>query len=269
MPVSMTSNCSRGSWPFARVQQPVDDAHLAGLGELDGIAHQIDENLPQAGRIGEDGFGQRAVGLDGERQALSVGPSSHQRGHVGENLPGGGGNALDVELAGLDLGDVEDVVDQGQQHFAVAADGVEVVPAIFLRQLRLQQQVGIAEHGRDGGADFMARVGQELALGLGGGLGGFFRPTQLGVAVLKALHGQQRSRQQEDRHAGQADDHEPVVGDLLLPTVGQCLHRRGAAGIGGEVALNFLVGVLAGGIRHGPTAHGDDHNGNRQQVNVG
>lgn len=71
-------------------------------------------------------------------------------------------------LAGLQLGDVEDFVDQGKQFITCAVDGLHVV-ALFHRQRRAQQQLGHAEHAVHGGTDFVADLGQEL--GLGGDLG--------------------------------------------------------------------------------------------------
>jgi len=77
----------------------------------------------------------------------------------------------DLHLARLDLGQVQDAVDVVQQNAAAAADIPEAV-VLGLARVLPQAQLGHAQNRVEGGADVMAHVGQELALGLAGGLGG-------------------------------------------------------------------------------------------------
>ena len=71
---------------------------------------------------------------------------------------------------GLDLGHVEDVVDEGQEVIAAALDDGQAL-ALGGRQLGVPDQyLGEANDGVHGGTDFVAHVGQEGALGLVGGL---------------------------------------------------------------------------------------------------
>ena len=90
-----------------------DDRTLARLGELDGVAHQVDEDLPQAAGIGRDASraAGRRIQLQAQVPCLLRARASARR-HVGDQLPGEQATPLDVELAGLDLREVEDVVDQ-------------------------------------------------------------------------------------------------------------------------------------------------------------
>ena len=53
------------------------------LGELDGVANQVDEDLPQAHRVGLNRLRNRSGELNRERQALGVSADLHQRLHVG------------------------------------------------------------------------------------------------------------------------------------------------------------------------------------------
>jgi hypothetical protein len=85
----------------------------------------------------------------------------------------------DLDLAGLELGEVEHVVDDRQQRLAGARHPLHV-PARQLVQLRpLGQQAGKPDDGRQGRADLVAHIGHELALhdrgrlglGAGGGQG--------------------------------------------------------------------------------------------------
>ena len=48
---------------------------------------------------------------------------------------------------------------------AVVLDGAEELVALAAVELLLQEQLGVAENGGHGGADFMAHVGEEVALG--------------------------------------------------------------------------------------------------------
>ena len=62
-------------------------------------------------------------------------------------------------------------------------DHVQVL-ALLAVKIGLQGQVGHAEDAVHGSADFVAHVGQELALGLVGGLGSFFGTLQLHLGAL-------------------------------------------------------------------------------------
>jgi hypothetical protein len=89
---------------------------------------------------------------------------------------------VQVQLAGLDLRQVEDVVDDRQQVLPGLADLVQ--PLFLLRRRAGMQQVGQPEHGVHRCADFVAHVGQELCLGVVGGFGGVLRQRELGGAFL-------------------------------------------------------------------------------------
>ena len=55
-------------------------------------------------------------------------------------------------------------------------------------QVGVQQQFGHAHDSVHGRADFVAHVGQELALGAIGGFGRFFRPLQICFGLLSARY---------------------------------------------------------------------------------
>jgi hypothetical protein len=79
---------------------------------------------------------------------------------------------LEVELAGLDLREVEDVVDDAEQAVGRALDEGEVF-ALLVVQRGVEGEVGHAEDGVHRRADLVAHVGQEVALRAAGGLGDF------------------------------------------------------------------------------------------------
>ena len=72
---------------------------------------------------------------------------------------------FEVELAGLDLGEVENFLDQRKQHIAGSAHRLHI--AFLLRTQRgVAQEVGHAQDAIEGRADFMRHHGEEPALGV-------------------------------------------------------------------------------------------------------
>ena len=96
---------------------------------------------------------------------------------------------LDFQPVGLDLRQVEDVVDQGEEVLAAGEDDFQVVFALGLVVLlvALAQQVGEADDGVQRRADFVAHVGQEAALGDVGGLGDFLGLDQFLLGLDAAV----------------------------------------------------------------------------------
>ena len=82
-------------------------------------------------------------------------------------------SSMQVQLARLDLGQVEHVVDQREQVLGRPVDllqvGEEVVEPAVGRLLL--EQLGVQDDGVERGAQLVAHVGQELALGAVGDLG--------------------------------------------------------------------------------------------------
>ncbi len=76
---------------------------------------------------------------------------------------------LGFEGAGLGLGDVEEFVDESEQGAAGAGDQRELAFAFLGRRVGVgAEQFGEADHGVDGGAQFVADVRPEPALGFAG-----------------------------------------------------------------------------------------------------
>jgi len=115
--------------------------------------------------VGVAGEGGRHVPGDvgGQFQPLLVGPGGEGGDGVVEGVAEVEVGALQVELAGLDLGEVEQVVDDAQQAIGRRLDRLQALP-LALVQGRVEHQLGHAEDGVHGGADLVADVGQELRL---------------------------------------------------------------------------------------------------------
>ena len=87
---------------------------------------------------------------------------------------------LEIELAGLDFGEIENLLDQREQRLAGRLHGLRVGD-LFGLQRRIEQEPGHAENAVERRADFMADHREEAALGAIGA----FRLAKLPVAVGK------------------------------------------------------------------------------------
>ncbi len=100
------------------VEDTDGDSDLAGLGEFDRVADEVDENLPDAQRVADEIGGHVLVDLDKKFEALVLGFAANDATDVGQHLPEIELDALDAHLAGLDLRQIEDVVDDAEQDAA-------------------------------------------------------------------------------------------------------------------------------------------------------
>ncbi|MNF79427.1 hypothetical protein D3C84_616400 [compost metagenome] len=92
-------------------------------------------------------------------------------------------NVFEVHLAGLDSGEVEDIVDDAQQAFGRAMDLFDVV-TLPVVEFGSQRQVAHADDGVHRCANFVAHGGQEVALGPGRLLRGLACALHLGLGGL-------------------------------------------------------------------------------------
>ena len=137
---------------------------LAPGGELDRVGQQVAEHLAQPLPIGEQLPGRFGGRLDREGQALlcgqrlESGPDVLQQRAQGEPLGG------DVHPARLDLGQVQDVVDQLEQVRPGRVDDVGVLDLLRgeVPARVLSQQPGQDEQAVQRGAQLVRHVGQEL-----------------------------------------------------------------------------------------------------------
>ena len=111
-------------------------------------------------------FGMSGWRLDLEAELLVVGERLDRAEHVVEHVLHRIVGERERELAGLDLGEVEHVVDQAEQVAAVALDALEHGLRL-LRRLAVdavEDQLGVAEDGVERRAQLVAHVGEELRL---------------------------------------------------------------------------------------------------------
>src|SRR5262249_35544219 len=100
------------------------DDHLAGAGELDGVVDQVHADLTHAQRIAHEYRGRALGRPDDELDALVGGTRGEQTGAFLEQRAQVEGQFLERDLAGVDLGQVEQVVDDLQQYPGRGADGL-------------------------------------------------------------------------------------------------------------------------------------------------
>ena len=231
------------------------DGDLAAGGELDGVADEVDEDLAQAGGVGDEPRRGARVDDRGEVEALVAElAGGDEVDHGLDEAAQLEGVVLELELVGLDLGEVEDVVDEGEQRVAGAAQGLDEV-ALVAAEGGVEQQAGHADDGVHRRADLVAHVGQEGALGPVGGLGGLLGLGQRGL-VSHALGDVGDAGAHVVVAGGGHADQADLAGDVLAGGVAvhPLEHRGGAVEGGADLLAGGDVGGAAVGL-HG-RAHG-------------
>ncbi|MNM54459.1 hypothetical protein D3C81_655830 [compost metagenome] len=142
-------------------------AHVdaAEAGEFQCVGQQVADDLPHTCGVAEHAAGEVAGDQAGQLHALrgvlrqQVGGVFHHRAHVERN-------AFQFQLAGIELGQVENIVQQLYQHLARVMGDSQLL-ALLAGQRVVQRQGDHAQHAVERGADFVAHVGQEGGACLG------------------------------------------------------------------------------------------------------
>ena len=187
---------------------------LAALGELDGVADQVQQHLAQALGVADDAVGH--VRRDAPRQLeplLCARTAEHLHGvaeHLAERRTDAGSSsslpASIFEKSRMSL----------MMRSSASADDLTMPRYCALLGIvrRLEQQLGHAEHAVHRGADLVAHVGQELALGAVGRLGRVLRQPEL-LRLLPHAAAQRRNPGQRQR--GQRRRAPPSTQSTWLP----------------------------------------------------
>ena len=145
------------------------DPDKAAGGEFDGVRNQVVEHLAEAVTVGKNAVGHAGRDQQHQIHALGLGALGKQQGDVLDRLAGREVERVELQFAGLDLGHVEHVVDEVEQRLGRPVQGVDHALLAFVHG-GAAQQLDHAHHAIHRGADFVAHVGQEQALGAVGGL---------------------------------------------------------------------------------------------------
>ncbi len=138
------------------------------LGEFDGIAGVVEQRLAQSRRVALQPHGN-GIAVNFDLESLVSRRLADDRDDIVENRGEVEVGALQMQPARLDLGQVENVVDDRQQVLPGAVDLVQA-RGLFRRRPGAPQQMGEADDGVQRSSDLVAHVGQEAALGQIGGL---------------------------------------------------------------------------------------------------
>src|SRR4029079_390841 len=137
----------------------------AGIGELDGIANQVKQRLRDSSLV-PFGSGEIIANFRLEQQLLfcckRFRVSHHRLDNFLDRVLGG----RERQLASLDLGEIEHVIDEPEQVTPVALHTVEDFANLF-RNLAVDivlDELGIAEDRVKRGPQLVARIGQEFRL---------------------------------------------------------------------------------------------------------
>ena len=135
--------------------------HLAAFSELDGVAHHVGEDLADPSRVPLVPVLLHPVSGADKLQPLLLGAESERDGEVFHQGAEVKVEQLQVELARLNLGEIQDVVDDLEQGLGATFNGPGS-PLLFVVQRTVQQQIGHADDAIHRRTDLVAHVSQEL-----------------------------------------------------------------------------------------------------------
>ncbi len=159
------------------------DADLARLRELHRVAQEIDQHLSHARGVPPQPDRGSVLEEVGELEALLACPGRDELERVLDALAQVERGLLQLQHAGFDLREVQDVVDEREEMIAAGADGLGELPLLGV-QAGVHHQGRHADDGVQRGPDLVTHVGQELGLRLGGRLRRRLRALQLGLHDL-------------------------------------------------------------------------------------
>ena len=142
----------------------------ARVGEFDGIAEQIHQDLVEKRGIGTQAGRDAGIVVQLERDRRAVEAKAGGVAHGAHGIGQVERPEVELHFTFGNLGNIEDVGDEREQQIAGVLDVFEVLP-LRVVEGRIEEQVGHAHHGVDGIADFVTHVGQKIFLRIPGTLG--------------------------------------------------------------------------------------------------
>ena len=136
---------------------------LAALGEFDGVGGEVEQRLTQPRRVAVQP--DRGVAkIDHDAEPLLARFVDDHRAYRADDRIEREVRVFDLHLAGVDLGEVENILDQFEQ---MRRRGVDLLQPIELpgRWIGIAQQMRESDDGVHRRADLVAHVGEESALG--------------------------------------------------------------------------------------------------------
>ncbi len=141
--------------------------HLAPLGELDRVADQIDQYLAKPIGVADHSIGDVRGDAAGEFQPLAMGAFGKSSDSPFDSFAKSERYRIQHQLAGLNPGEIENVIDDGQQRVCRVFDNLEILPLAGI-ELGVEHQLRHADNTVHRGANLVAHVGEEFAFGPAG-----------------------------------------------------------------------------------------------------
>jgi DNA-directed RNA polymerase subunit K/omega len=129
------AGCIRTRWLLQRAM-PNPHGNTATIRELDGIADEIEKNLPEASLVADHRARQVRIEAPCQIEPLLTGARAHQLDNTLQPLVERKRRRVDFQLAGLDLRKIQDLVDDRQEVLGRQIDGIDV-GALLGRELGL------------------------------------------------------------------------------------------------------------------------------------
>ena len=171
--------------PAAPGNDPQPDRSLRR--ELDGVAKQVEQDLAESLFIAEHERRQIRGNIGAQLQALGLGRAQgHPYGRSYQTREPTRG-VLDRHHAALELGKVQDVVDDAEQGVAAAADRLDALDLLGAQPAPAQQR-GHAHHAVERRADLVAHRGEERRFCSCRRLGSLLGGHQLGDVGVRLHH---------------------------------------------------------------------------------
>ena len=152
---------------------------FAMLGKLDGVAYQIVQYLTQPAGVTVNARWNVGMNVARKFQPLVVGTLGHDLRHILHDVVQIERDAFQFQLPGLDLGKVQDVIDDPEQRFARTMDRLGEASRL-LPEFGVEQELGHAEDAVHRCSNFVAHVRQKLAFQFAG----LFRTNLLAHELL-------------------------------------------------------------------------------------
>ena len=139
--------------------------HATRGSELDGVGQDVQQDLVEAQRIGDDVLVFDVHGVDEERQPLCRHIGLNDGAHVMDDVGQMHRLLINLDLAVLDAAHVQHVVDEGKEMLAGGGDLLQVVQHLLTVVDVGRGQRREADDGVHRRADVVAHVEEELPLG--------------------------------------------------------------------------------------------------------
>ena len=131
--------------------------------ELHGVVHQVQEDLPQPDRVAPAVRDHARLAVGVELDLLAAGAVAHQHRHLVDQVGEVEVDLLEVHALGLDLGEVEEAVDQAEQALGRGGDAHRQLLLVLI-EVGVEEQAGQPDHRVHRGPDLVGHVGEEVGL---------------------------------------------------------------------------------------------------------